>query len=686
MKINRFLILSIFVLAVITIGAVSASDNITDEASLEEETAIGSPMDDAGMESQSDEDIDVFPAKDQKIRIEDSSDDAKGNFTLKIDGADKEFTKENDSLRFDASDLTLGGHIYEVNFSGDGICQPALKSGTLNVVAPDASKEIFVCSDMYLEHQVGDDIDTSNLPHFDYGVTVTEEYFAQGNFTRLDLEINGRTYDAYPIYYYDLSISRYFLTYFVPAKSLTCGNYLAKLHLGNGQYRIYNLTVVPYRLYIGENGEKWVYGKNDHIRFVYSKNLTGHIRISINSKEMYNKDADYGAGVWSEYADVSDIRLSDYLNWGVNEVSFEYCGGNYPNFTETFNADFSYTLGVENMTESLYMHPYYYFFNAPNRLSKDKLSVKIDGVEHKDVDYGAYNNLMDGFIDISQLDAGRHSVVVSYEGDDKFYPLTENAYIEITSKVALPDTVVNGDNKIIISNPSKKNAAYKIVAKSDYDAYDLSVRLVNGQAKISLAHLNGGTYFISLCDFGYSHRVIVKNNKLTAKGLTKYYGSTAGFKVKVTDYNGKPVKGKYVNFYINGNHVKKVKTTKNGYATLKIAKAPGTYKVSAKYGKVQITRKVTVKHVVTLKTATVKKSAKSLTLKATLKQGKKALKNKKVTFKFNGKTYKAKTNKYGIAKVTIKKAILKKLKAGKTVKYQVTYLKDTVRKSAKVKK
>ena len=73
-------------------------------------------------------------------------------------------------------------------------------------------------------------------------------------------------------------------------------------------------------------------------------------------------------------------------------------------------------------------------------------------------------------------------------------------------------------------------------------------------------------------------------------------------------------------------------------------------------------------------------------MKATLKEGKKALKNKKVTFKFKGKKYKAKTNKKGVAKVTIKKSVLKKLKVGKKVKYQVTYLKDTVKRNVKVKK
>ena len=41
---------------------------------------------------------------------------------------------------------------------------------------------------------------------------------------------------------------------------------------------------------------------------------------------------------------------------------------------------------------------------------------------------------------------------------------------------------------------------------------------------------------------------------------------------------------------------------------------------------------------------------------------------------------------YRGAKVTIKKNVLKKLKKGKKVTYQATYLKDTVKRTAKVKK
>ena len=96
--------------------------------------------------------------------------------------------------------------------------------------------------------------------------------------------------------------------------------------------------------------------------------------------------------------------------------------------------------------------------------------------------------------------------------------------------------------------------------------------------------------------------------------------------------------------------------------------------------------KPVAKTTLTLKTVKVKKTAKKLVLQATLKQGKTLLKNKKIKFKFNGKTYNAKTNKKGVAQITIKKSVLKKLKVGKKVKYQASFGKITVKKTVKVKK
>lgn len=93
-----------------------------------------------------------------------------------------------------------------------------------------------------------------------------------------------------------------------------------------------------------------------------------------------------------------------------------------------------------------------------------------------------------------------------------------------------------------------------------------------------------------------------------------------------------------------------------------------------------------LKNTLTLSTVTVKKSAKSVDLYVKLKSGSKPLKYQKVTFTFNGKTYKAKTNYKGIAKVTIGSDVLKKLKVGKNIFYQASYGKYHDKKIAKVYK
>ena len=91
-----------------------------------------------------------------------------------------------------------------------------------------------------------------------------------------------------------------------------------------------------------------------------------------------------------------------------------------------------------------------------------------------------------------------------------------------------------------------------------------------------------------------------------------------------------------------------------------------------------------LKNTLSLGTVKVKKSAKSLVLTAKLKSSSKSVKNKKITFKFNGKSYAAKTNSKGIAKVAIKSSVLKKLHVGSTVYYQADYSKFHVKKAATV--
>ena len=247
----------------------------------------------------------------------------------------------------------------------------------------------------------------------------------------------------------------------------------------------------------------------------------------------------------------------------------------------------------------------------------------------------------------------------------QFFDLNENP---------LKNTVVSAkfDNKKISDAKTNENGILNIPIKAK-----------NSIGKHYLDFVNPNT--------GEKVRITVKIVSRFAenKAISMYYYDGHKYTVRVKDDNGNFVgKNKVVTIKI-GKKSFKVKTNANGYATLKIPSkiTPGKYTISAKYKGQTVKNKLTVKQVLkTTKTVNVKKSAKKLVLKATLKKGKTALKSKTVKFKVNGKTYKGKTNKNGIAKVTVKKAAINKLKVGKNYKIKVSYLSDAVKATLKVKR
>ncbi|WP_298524257.1 C1 family peptidase [uncultured Methanobrevibacter sp.] len=167
------------------------------------------------------------------------------------------------------------------------------------------------------------------------------------------------------------------------------------------------------------------------------------------------------------------------------------------------------------------------------------------------------------------------------------------------------------------------------------------------------------------------------------KDISVDYAGGSFFSVNVATADGHAVVGDVVKFTINGKTTE-VPTDDKGIAKIKITDVPGKYTIKTSYDGKTYSNKVTVKQVLTTSKITVKKTAKSFKLQAKLKINGKLVKGKKITFKFNGKTYKATTNSKGIAKVTIKKNVIKKLKKGKTYTFKVTYLKDTIKSTVKV--
>lgn len=154
---------------------------------------------------------------------------------------------------------------------------------------------------------------------------------------------------------------------------------------------------------------------------------------------------------------------------------------------------------------------------------------------------------------------------------------------------------------------------------------------------------------------------------LTVNDIKTYVGDKAALKVVLTDSNGIGLYNKFVNVFVDGNDLSG-NTDNNGVLEFEITgKSEGTnyvvasflgegnlYKGSVDTAKITVAKKATT--LTAAKTKVSGKIKKAIKVKVTLKNGKKAIKGKKVTVKVNGKTFKATTNAKGVATISVKVA------------------------------
>lgn len=344
--------------------------------------------------------------------------------------------------------------------------------------------------------------------------------------------------------------------------------------------------------------------------------------------------------------------------------------------------------------------------NAPNVKYGDDLKVTVNldkeatGTINVNIDGGIYScEIIDGLAEITipNLATGNHNITISYSGD-KRYSASEKIIPANISKVESNNDAISIPNEIDVNNPSfsinlSSDATGTLTVEVDGTKY--SAKLENGSATVNVPKLSSGNHNIVVSysgDENYAPITTIKTVSVPSpklinnKNIIMDYNDGSSYKVQLIDREGKIVVGDYVTFNINRKNIK-VKTDNNGYASVVITETPKTYTITANYNGVSVKNTVTVKQILKSSNFKVKKTAKKLVLKATLKSSKgKAIKGKHIIFKFNGKTYKAKTNKKGIAKVTIKKKVIKKLKAKKKYALQISYFKDTIKKTVSVKK
>ena len=297
----------------------------------------------------------------------------------------------------------------------------------------------------------------------------------------------------------------------------------------------------------------------------------------------------------------------------------------------------------------------------------------------------SYENVFN--ISISDLAEGNYQINVTYSGDLRFRQTSEIVTFTVKPEV-VPEIESNIKDTVSITLCKDAIGNLTVIVGN----YTCTLELVNGKVAITVPGLDsmGDVTVIYSGDSKYSGfnkttNVALVKSKLTANNLNMLYSSGKYFKVRLTQ-NSNPMGGKTVVFTVNGKKITRV-TDADGYALVKITLAPKTYSVTAEYNGVKVKNKVVVKSIIQAKNVNAKKSSKSIKIKVTIKKvNGKYLKNKKITFKFNKKTFKAKTNKKGVATFTIKNSVYKKLKTNKKYTYQAIYGKDKVKKTIKFKK
>jgi hypothetical protein len=662
--------------------------------------------------------------------------DATGKVTVNGD----EVTIINGTAKYEIKDLTAGNYTYDVKFAGDKYFNAAETSVAFKVSKLASEVKITVGS----AYSVGDsftiaitnntavvvtingntypvkdgkvDIDTTTLAAGSYtvvaNITESDKYLASSDtatFTVSKVAAPAVVIDVESsvVEGTDLAVE---VTVAGATGTVIINGEEKQLNNGKASAIIKNVTVGDLTINVAYSGDaKYLSASNSTSVNVFARKdaeLTA-VAADINVGEVaeismtINKDVTGKLTVNGEEVTVVNGTVKYAvagLTAGDHTFAVKFAGDMYFNATETTVAvkvsklasSVKVTVGsVYNVGDSF----------AISIANSTAVKVIINGQE-----YAVKDCKVD--IDTTKLAAGSYAVVASIAESDMFLASSDSASFEV-KKVETPagENPFNfDDNKTVES----KTPTYSIDLPTDatgtltvtVGGKNYTAEVVNGKATVAISDVPAGSYDVTITYSGDDkYSPIVKTSKATvkvdpridAKDAKVQYTAGKYYSVTVYGDDGKVAAGTQVIFTLNGKKVKTTTTDAKGVAKFKVTQVPVTNaKIVAKALGVSVTKKLTITHAATLKTITVKKSAKKITLRVTVKVNGKALKNKVVKFKFNNKYISTKkplkTDKNGVATVDVPTNYYTSLKVGKTVTYQVTYLKDTVKKSTKVKK
>lgn len=430
---------------------------------------------------------------------------------------------------------------------------------------------------------------------------------------------------------------------------------------------------------------------------VYDNNyLNGNVTVVID--DLYTYTNSFNEDMQEYFYDFTIRDFKNVPSYGLHKVNVTYHNlntGKLYDAEKLVNFKYSFGLNVDGEDADE-------FWISCDAISKFAFYMPegVNGVIRFNLNSRNYScNVKEGIgyynFNFKNVPIGKYILNAEFIDNNNVYPIIPlKVSINVDPKVYIPWDMAIGEKDAISVTALKNDAIDAVLYKNENNKTN-SVFKISGKSNVNIPLdkliVEGENNFTLNCTingvFNKSYHITIyalENDKKFKSGFTKI-----GDSVKI--YLTGPKNNYDLEVYMDNKFVKSLNLKKGKVSHTISNLAIGKHKINIKTNGgnyYSYTYFVTIKEidkaVLKLKSVKIKKSAKKLVLSASLKINKKAKKGLKLVFKFNGKTYKAKTNKKGVAKVTIKKKVLLKLKKGKKIKYQVSFNRKVVKKTARV--
>ncbi len=444
-------------------------------------------------------------------------------------------------------------------------------------------------------------------------------------------------------------------------------NHTEIIFLNNGETNITveNVTGGTYYIEVYFPGDKKYASSNATAKFT-AKKLQSNITAKIENDILYINTTPNSTGKVQIFIndDVYEVNLKNsQIMFQVNFTKAEnyifiyYQGDGYYNYSEaSLTYEYEGLLNLTGYDET--------FYNTENQTYYLTLTDEEGyGITNRTIAITLNNetsNLItgyDGSITYKlNLDAGNYTITAKYKSKTTTNTITilEDAFLTTinTNAYETIDFTYAAELKNHKGNPIKDAEVTFKIGNQTYKNKTNN----QGLATIKL-NLNEGNYQIKTTykSITNTNNIIVQGLILKGNNLRIYNTESGTYTVSLTKENGEGIANKKITITLNNNTYKKT-TDKNGNATLKISLDTGIYIIKATYNNKTITNTITVMEDAFLNTNDVKTFENTdFTFTAQLKDHKdNPIKNAKITFKIENKTYTKTTNNKGEATINLK--------------------------------